>query len=142
MPLNTDGQWLGTTSFNIASPTIPDTAGNSFVDTRGLFVLHAFLLHSGKVLCFCGHVEGMYYAPLCYLFDPTNPTGLMAPITFPAGADPFCAHYVQIPDGRVLAIGGSQMDVGVIDNNLPNPARTPGYVYRGSTGDRRNKNRL
>lgn len=136
MPLNTDGQWLGTNPFNITSPTIHDTAGHSFVDTRGLFVLHAFLLHTGKVLCFCGHVEGMNYAPLCYLFDPTNPTGLMAPITFPAGADPFCGHYVQIPDGRVLAVGGSQMDVGVVDNTLPDPSATPGYVYRGSTGEK------
>lgn len=136
MPLNTDGQWLGTTPFNIASPTIHDTAGHLFVDARGLFVLHAFLLHSGKVLCFCGHVEGMNYAPLCYLFDPANPTGLMAPKTFPAGADPFCGHYVQIPDGRVLAVGGSQMDVGAVDNTLPDPSTTPGYVYRGSTGEK------
>lgn len=136
MPLNTDGQWLGSTPFNIADPVIHDTGGHLYTDTRGLFVLHAFLLNSGKVLCFCGHVEGMNYAMLSYLFDPANPTARMAPKTFPPGGDPFCGHYVQIPDGRVLAIGGSQHDVGVVDNTLPDPSLTPGYVYRGSTGSK------
>lgn len=127
MPLSTEGQWTGATPFNIANPTIHDTAGHSYVDTRGLFILHAALLNSGKVICFGGHVESMNYAMLCYVFDPANAAALMAPITFPSGADPFCAHYVQVPDGRLLAVGGSQHDVGV--------PGTLGYVYRGSTGE-------
>ena len=137
MPLNTEGQWTGATPFNIADPTLHDTAGNSFVDPRGLFVLHAVLLRTGKVLCFGGHVEMMNYAPLCYVFDPDNAGAQMTAITFAAGADPFCSHYVTIPDGRVLAVGGSQHDIGTLDNTLPNPVRdSPGYHYRGSTGEK------
>jgi len=136
MPLNTEGQWTGATPFNIADPTIHDTAGHSYLDTRGLFVLHTALLHTGKVLCFGGHVEFMNYAPLCYVFDPKNAGAQMTAITFPAGADPFCAHYVQLSDGKILVIGGSQHDVGTLDNTLPNPLLTPGYVYRGSTGEK------
>jgi hypothetical protein len=109
MPPNTDGQWTAATAFPVPNPTVNDGAGHSFVDTRGLFVLHAILLHTGKVLCFCGHVELSMYAPLCYLFDPKSPATLLAPIAFPPGADLFCCHYVQIPDGRVLAAGGSEL---------------------------------
>lgn len=126
MPLDTDGQWVGAGKFNIPIPTLRDTAGHAFPDDRGLFVLHAVLLYTGKVLCFSGHVEDMNYAPLCYVFDPKNPSAAMSPIAFAAGADPFCCHYVQIPDGRILAVGGSQHDVGVVG--------TPGYHYRGSNG--------
>lgn len=136
MPLNTEGQWTGATPFNIANPAVHDTAGHSYVDTRGLFVLHAAMLHTGKVLCFGGCVEFMNYAPLCYLFDPANAGAVMSPMAFPAGADPFCTHYVQLPDGRILVAGGSQHDVGAPDNTLPNPLLTPGYHYRGSNGEK------
>jgi hypothetical protein len=109
MPLDTDGQWTGATNFSVPNPTIIDGAGNTLVDPRGLFVLHAILLHTGKVLCFCGHVELSMYAPLCYLFDPANPGAMLAPLAFPPGADLFCCHYVQAPDGRILAVGGSEL---------------------------------
>src|SRR5437773_7334838 len=110
MPPSTDGQWSGTTAFPIPNPTLLDGFGHSLVDTRGLFVLHAAILHTGKVLVFCGHVESAFYAPLSYVFDPKNPATILTPITFPAGMDLFCCHYVQIPDGRILVIGGSDKD--------------------------------
>ena len=126
MPVQTDGQWTGAQPFILPAPTVEDGDGHQFSDTRGLFVLHAVLLHTGKVLCFSGHVESNLYAPLSYLFDPKNSGAAIAPKAFPPGTDLFCCHYVQIPDGRVLAMGGSQHDVGF--------PRSPGYVYRGSTG--------
>jgi hypothetical protein len=113
MPLSKDGRWSASaTPFPLAKkPTLDDGAGHKLKDDdRGLFVLHAVLLHSGKVLCFCGHVEFAYYAPLSYVFDPKNPTDPLKAIPFPAGMDLFCCHYVQLPIGRILVIGGSDMD--------------------------------
>lgn len=116
MPLDTDGQWTDaagatglTSQFQITNPTVSDGHGHSFVDSRGLFVLHAILLHTGKVLIFCGHVEVSMYAPLCYEFDPANATATLAAQGFPPGADLFCCHYVTLHDGRVLAAGGSEL---------------------------------
>lgn len=115
MPLDTDGQWTNATGatgssseFQIANPTVNDGHGHSFPDSRGLFVLHAVLLHTGKVLVFCGHVEISMYAALCYEFDPASPTAVLPAQGFPPGADLFCCHYVTLHDGRVLAAGGSE----------------------------------
>lgn len=111
MPLNTDGRWsTSATTFPVPTPTLKDGAGHTLDDTRGLFVLHAVLLHTGKVLLFSGHAEFAYYAPLCYVFDPKNPTAMLTPIKFPAGMDLFCCHYVQIPNGRILVVGGADPD--------------------------------
>jgi hypothetical protein len=126
VPPNTDGQWTGATTFNISPTTIDDGFGVTMPDSRGLFVLHAVLLHTGKVLCFSGHVESAMYAPLYYLFDPKTPAALIAPTAFPGRPDLFCCHYVQLPDGRVLAAGGSEHDM-----------RVGGMVvYQGSTGSK------
>lgn len=112
MPPNTDGQWSGTTPFPLAppNPILDDGMGNTVPDTRGLFVLHAALLRTGKILVFGGHVEFMFYAPLSYVFDPKAPSTPLTRINFPAGMDLFCCHYVQLPDGRILVVGGSDMD--------------------------------
>lgn len=125
-PPNVDGVWTGATTFPLAppNPSIDDGFGVTMTDTRGLFVLHAILLHTGKVLCFSGHVEGMMYAPLFYLFDPALPATPLTPIDFPGRPDMFCAHYVQLPDGRILAAGGSQHDMMV----------GAAVAYRGSSG--------
>jgi hypothetical protein len=129
MPLNQDGRWTGATLFNIAPTTIGDGQGRTMPDARGLFVLHAALLHTGEVLCFAGHVEGAMYAPLCYLFNPSTPGALMPAINFPAGTDLFCCHYVQVPDGKLLAMGGSQHD-------SHDPITPTTIHYRGSNGAR------
>ncbi len=114
MPLNTDGRWsLPPTTdgkFPVPDPTLDDGHGHTLVDKRGLFVIHAVLLHTGKVLLFSGHAEFAYYAPLCYVFDPKKPTAMLTPIRFPAGMDLFCCHYVQIPKGRILVVGGADPD--------------------------------
>ncbi|MGC4067069.1 MAG: DUF1929 domain-containing protein [Polyangiaceae bacterium] len=97
-------------------------------DMRGLFVLHAVLLRTGKVLCFCGHVEVAMYAPLSFVFDPKLPGAQLPAQAFPMGADLFCCHYVQLQDGKILAMGGSQHDShDPVGGNL---------VYRGSTGSK------
>jgi len=130
LPPNTDGQWTGAQPFSIPNNLrVDDDHAHSFVDQRGLFVLHAVLLHSGKVLCFCGCVETAMYAPYCYLFDPDHPTVQMTPISFPPHADMFCCHYVQIPDGRIMTVGGSQHDV-------EDPPGSGIIKYRGSNGSR------
>lgn len=128
MPQNADGRWLGATPFNIAPTTIDDGQGHTMTDHRGLFVLHAAMMHTGQVVCFSGHVEVAMYAPVCYLFDPAAPAALLSPIAFPPGADLFCCHYVHVPDGKLLALGGSQHD-------SHNPVGGA-LVYRGSTGSK------
>lgn len=128
MPQNLDGRWAGAVTFNVADTTINDGQGHSMTDKRGLFVLHAVMLHTGKVLCFCGHVEVAMYAAVSYLFDPKNPAQQLRRQAFPAGADLFCCHYVTVPDGKVLAMGGSQHD-------SHNPVGGA-LVYRGSTGSK------
>src|SRR5215208_4705444 len=116
MPLDTDGQWTDaagatglTSQFQITNPTVSDGHGHSFPDSRGLFVLHAILLHTGKVSNFSGIFKVSMYAPLCYEFNPASPTATLAAQGFPPGADLFCCHYVTLHDGRVLAAGGSEL---------------------------------
>lgn len=116
MAADTEGQWE-TVPAGFRIPVTPPTLFDPYdrtrtiTDTRGLFVVHAVLLRTGKVLCFCGHVEGMFYAPIAYLYDPTVPaTALLKAVPMPAGIDLFCCHFVQLYDGRVLVVGGSQQD--------------------------------
>lgn len=124
----TQGNWIDRGRINIADPTITDGDGHSFTDTRGLFVIHAVLLHTGKVLWFCGHVEDGHYALKSYLYDYKNPAAQLASQDFPlhnpslaragrladphAGphADLFCCHFAQAPDGKVVVVGGSDPD--------------------------------
>jgi hypothetical protein len=129
LPPSTDGQWSGATRFNINPTTIDDGFGITMPDTRGLFVLHAVLLHTGKILCFSGHVEVSMYAPLYYLFDPKTPGALLSPVAFPGRPDMFCCHYVQLADGRILAAGGSEHD-------MHDAAAPGGVAYQGSTGSK------
>jgi hypothetical protein len=130
VPANTDGVWTGATAFSIPNSQVNDALNNHFTDSRGLFVLHAVLLHTGKILCFCGCVELVQYGPFSYLFDPANPGAQLTPIGFPPMADLFCCHYVQTLDGRVIAVGGSQHDVF----DPPGSIDQAHWVYRGSTG--------
>ncbi len=132
----TAGAWgASPTIIPVPSATISDSGGRTITDTRGLFVIHAVVLHTGKVLWFCGHVEDAHYPLLSYVFDPANPGATLTPIPFPAlnpawaggvppvghggpsHADLFCSHYVQLPDGRVMLVGGSDPNFG--DTGFP-----------------------
>ena len=105
----TAGQLIDMGTFKIpASVEIRDEGRTKKIkDTRGLFVLHAALLYTGKVLLFCGHAEFAHYATVSYVFDPADPNLPMKPQPFPGSMDLFCCHYVTLPDGRLLVIGGS-----------------------------------
>ncbi len=119
----TDGSWEAPVDFKVPDQTRYDRNGNNVVtDKRGLFVLHSCLLHTGRVLVFCGHVESADYGAdggnpmgastsdyrgVSYVFDPSRPNLQMTPKYFPPGVDLFCCHYVQMSDGRILVVGGS-----------------------------------
>lgn len=117
----TKGAWEAPKTFQVPDQTRYDRDGNNkVVDRRGLFVLHSVLLHTGKVLVFCGHVESFDYGArnptgtstsdytgVSYVYDPDDSDVKMTPIYFPPGVDLFCCHYVQLPDGRILVVGGS-----------------------------------
>ena len=115
MPRDVDGEWQSQESFVLSGmPQVQvwdHQRSGHFLETRGLFVIHAALLHTGKVLCFSGHAERLMYAPVCYVFDPENPSTPMQAIDFPPGADMFCCGLVQLRDGKILAVGGSQHDL-------------------------------
>jgi hypothetical protein len=112
---DTKGQWEPVRKIPVPIATLydPFDATRTIKDARGLFVVHAVLLCTGKILCFSGHVEGMYYdARYAYLYDPREPatTQLTAVKILPEKTDLFCCHYVQLYDGRILVVGGSQQD--------------------------------
>lgn len=126
MAADTEGAWVAPVKIPIDNPTIvdPTDATRKIVDDRGLFVIHAVMMHTGRVLWFCGHVENAFYAPIAYVFDPAAPVAeKLRAFPFPAKMDLFCCHFVQLDDGRILVIGGSQQD----DYALANP-------YHGSSG--------
>jgi hypothetical protein len=87
-------------------PAPPPPPSVTALDDRDLFVIHAALLYTGKVLWFCGHAERMHYATVSYVFDPGP--GTLTKVPFPG--DLFCCHFVQIEDGRLLTVGGSDFD--------------------------------
>jgi hypothetical protein len=130
MGADTEGKWQPLPAgfkIPVASPDIfdPFDATRKISDTRGLFVIHAVLLYTGKILCFSGHAEDLFYAPIAYLYDPRVPSSTqLKAIPMPAGKDLFCCHCVQLSDGRILIIGGSQQD------DLTGGTRT----YHGSEG--------
>lgn len=103
----TDGAWDAPVVNAIPDETLR-YAALTVTDARDLFVIHSALLHTGKVLWFSGHAETMYYATVSFVFDPD--TGNLSRVPFPAGMDLFCCHFVQLPDGRLLTVGGSDPD--------------------------------
>jgi len=118
-PLSAAGRWVDYGTFTVPPPmpTISDTVApphgpHTITDNRGLFVLHAVLMHTGKVLVFSGHVENAHYATESYVLtvEATAPNHTLKRVSFPAGIDLFCCHYVQIADGKILAVGGSDPD--------------------------------
>lgn len=118
----TQGEWKG------AIRTPGDTS--TLNDGGGVYPVHMILLRTGRVLMFSGGWESTNLLHRSWTFDPAtwdpaNPTqGVIGrwflpqfdddPIANPpppTGADDpdidlFCAHHVQIEDGRVLFVGG------------------------------------
>ncbi len=70
--------------------------------TSQVFVVHAALMRTGKVLMFSGGVEGQLPKE-SRVWDPA--TGSFVAHTF--ADDLFCAFQVVLGDGRVLVMGGS-----------------------------------
>jgi hypothetical protein len=70
--------------------------------TSGVFVVHAALLPSGKVLMFSGTAE-IGLVKESRVWDPS--TDVMTSQAF--GDDLFCAGHTMLPDGRVLVVGGA-----------------------------------
>lgn len=111
MPPATEGVWRVPQSVPFKAKDLFDRGNKHKInDTRGLFVIHAVHLHTGKVLWFCGHTEDLLYPQASYVFDPRKPGDPPKEAKIPAGLDLFCCHYVQIPDGKILVVGGSQID--------------------------------
>ncbi len=114
------------------------TPGNSLVsgDNLGIFVIHAVLLHTGKVLWWSGHAEVVNYVAEAVMWDPLaatvpDPTvdavnvhgSATMPdisnatiITFP-GVDIFCCHHVHAADGKVITMGGAGAGTGTAPHN-------------------------
>ncbi len=110
MGLDKDGRWSAATRFPVPDADLDDGHNHRIKDKRGLFVIHAILLRTGKVLCFSGHAEFAFYPPLSYQFDPKSPTKPLDKIEFLPGMDLFCCHYVQNADGKILVVGGADPD--------------------------------
>ena len=75
-------------------------ASNPGTKTIGI---SAVLLHTGKVLLFGGKYRSTDKNTAAYLFDPVTFTGHEVP----APAAVFCGSVVQLADGRMLSVGGT-----------------------------------
>ena len=91
----TDGRWLGV----IPSP--------------GLFAVHGILLSNGNVLLFSGSVETSELPTESFEWDPATDISTAERVPMPAGVDLFCAHHVNLDDGRLLVAGGAGEFVGM-----------------------------
>ena len=86
-----------------------------------IFVVHAALLHTGKVLLFSGTAEigGAQYPLESRLWDPA--AGMSGPQSF--GVDLFCSGHAFLPDGRLCVAGGaSTPGTGIRATNFFEPA--------------------
>jgi hypothetical protein len=129
MGADTDGSWRTPAAVPFLPGELRDKANTHPVpDLRGQFVIHAVHLHTGKILWFCGHAEFLDYPLVAYLFDPKNPSAPAVRKPFPKGADLFCCFCVQLADGRILVVGGSEAD------HLAGATFNPQTDYRGSAG--------
>ncbi|MFB7288713.1 galactose oxidase-like domain-containing protein [Actinacidiphila glaucinigra] len=130
MPADKDGSWRPPqpVPFKPGEKLRDKSGQNPVDDERGLFVIHAVHMHTGKVLWFCGHVEYLDYPLVAYVFDPRKPTAPPVRKPFPNGADLFCCFCVQLADGRILVVGGSQLD------HLSGTTFDRRTDYRGSAG--------
>jgi hypothetical protein len=104
---NIGGEWAASTT---SSTRVPRTPSNSLTssDKEGVFVVHAVLMHTGKVLWFSGGAERNYRREAT-IFDPDNPT-VSKTVRFPGSArrDIFCCYHIQADDGKIVTIGGTE----------------------------------
>lgn len=85
--------------------------------TSGVFVVHAALMHTGKVLLFSGTAE-VNLPKESRVWDPD--TGVMTAQSF--GEDLFCCGHATLPDGRILINGGaSTAGRGIRSTNIFDP---------------------
>ncbi|GAB2861406.1 hypothetical protein GCM10022221_71510 [Actinocorallia aurea] len=72
----------------------------------GVKSVHTVLLHNGKVLMIAGSGNNIdeFKNPKSMVYDPKTNKFTNIPTPY----DMFCAGHVQLPDGRVLVMGGTQ----------------------------------
>lgn len=97
------GVWTG------VKPTLGDS--RKLGDGKGVFVIHACLLHTGNILWFSGHVESSHYLAKAYVWNPVSEKNV-ATVDFPRGKkgkiiDVFCCFHISLEDGTILLAGGS-----------------------------------
>ncbi|MCD0451146.1 DUF1929 domain-containing protein [Actinocorallia sp. API 0066] len=73
---------------------------------KGVKSVHTVLLHNGKVLMIAGSGNNIneFRDPKTKLYDPKTNKFTNIPTPY----DMFCAGHVQLPDGRVLVMGGTE----------------------------------
>ncbi|MFE1441044.1 galactose oxidase-like domain-containing protein [Streptomyces sp. NPDC058739] len=117
-----------------AGGTGPECKGEWTVQTlqSPVRAIHSVLLHNGKVLLIAGSGNdlGMFRAGTfrTTLFDPVAGTYT----DIPTPSDFFCAGHVQLPDGRVLVMGGNK-DYAAPDGSVGYKGLRTSYVFDPAT---------
>lgn len=86
-----------------------------------IFVVHAALLHSGKVLLYSGTAEigGANYPLQSRLWNPADDSRTAQNF----GDDLFCSGHAFLPDGRLVVAGGSATPgTGIVSTHIFDPA--------------------
>lgn len=128
---STVGQWLGP----VKTPGYSEHPPGGDDSRDGVFAVHAVLMHTGNVLFFSGYFESQGYAYRSWEFDPIKVANAFETDDDPEAEaqdsavgrwflpgfegedqgpdidddpdiDLFCAHHVQLGDGRILVVGG------------------------------------
>ena len=114
----TQGEWTGPWKCP-GNSTVGSNPGPG--DAKGVFVVHAMLLHTGKLLMYSGGAEVEYtkevvvWDPLVTVPDPDTPGSRMPDTSSsnvklhqtPHMMDIFCSHHIQLKDGKILIVGGA-----------------------------------
>ncbi|MDH6131488.1 hypothetical protein P3T37_000857 [Kitasatospora sp. MAA4] len=94
--------------------------------------MHAIVLHDGRVLLMAGSGnDPMAFAAGTFtsaVYDPSNGTFHQ----IPTPADMFCSGHVQLPDGRVLIVGGTK-SYPAADASHGYEGLNTGYVFDPAT---------
>jgi hypothetical protein len=96
----------------------------------GMVVVNAVMLHTGKVLMYSGSYTGSWVERV---WDPVTGTITLTPNPY---YNLFCAGQAQLPDGRILVVGGyNPPSLGAANANIFDPATqswsaVPNMAYR------------